>query len=297
MEFSTLDTLFNLALFVFWFRIWTPGNEGFLLNPYLAPLGGLADSALNFVTPVFGRVPRRWAAAAVLVALLVLRGLALPVERMAWVLGLGFQIREAAGGGLAAPLAFSGLSFALFLFKLWTLSLLYVPPRGGPAASLAHSALYYAARPFTDVWGALRPLVWLAFGMGAGWLLLAHGREPAALPLPLLRVRMAPVSSDPPALLPLKLALGALSGGVEAVGVAAQLMVWLILASWVFQLLGLGGAVVHCREWLSLLLGPMRRWSVRLGPLELAPALALLVLLLAQVLLQGLLLETYLRLP
>ena len=299
MEFSTLDTLFNLALLLFWFRIWTPTDDQEVsLNPYVAPMGGLADSLIRALRPIgFGAPPPAIAAVALLI-LIVFRGLAVPCESLPWVLSMGLQLSQADAGGIAAPVVFSFLSFAVFLFKLWTLSVLLTGPGHPAGGSLAQGAVYFVARPFSDLWAALRPLLLLVLGMDVAFLLGSYGKPVSGLPISHLGAvsipdwRVAPLP-----LLPVKLGFCALSGGVDVLAIFVQILVWLIMLSWLCQLMAMQEALVRCREWIDLFLGRMRRLKFHVGIVDLTPVVAVVLLLLTQVLLQGILISGYVALP
>lgn len=298
MEFSTLDTLFNIALLLFWFRIWTPDNRDILLNPYLGPLGSLSDSLIRALRPIAFGAPAPAVAAVALLILIVFRGLAVPCETMPWILSMGLQLSQADARGIAVPVIFSFLSFAVFLFNLWTLSVLLTGPGRRVGGSQAEAAVYFLARPFSDLWAALRPLLLFVIGMDVAFLLGSYGKPVTGLPmahlagLPIPDWRLAPLP-----LLPVKLAFCALSGGVEVLALFVQILVWLIMLLWLCQLMAMREGLVRCQEWIDLFLGRFRRLKFQIGFLDLTPVVVVILLLLTQVFLQGLLIQGYVSLP
>jgi uncharacterized protein YggT (Ycf19 family) len=297
MDFSTIDTLFNIALLVLWFRIWTPVDRDIALNPYVAPMGGLADSIIRVLRPALGALPVSAIAAILLTTLIVLRGLVVPSDSMPWVLNMGFQIARSGSRGVAASVAFSAASFGVFVFRLWALSLLLVGPRRRSDGSLPEDAVYFMARPFTDIGAAVRPPVLLLFGMALCCLLGTYGKpEGGGIPVPLVGCALPDWQAGPHALLPVRLAFCALSAGVESLGLFVQVLVWLVMLSWLLRLMAAQDASTRCGEWIALFLGPLRRRPMHVGFFDLTPLVAIVILVLLQILLQSVLIKGFLAL-
>ena len=288
MQFGLWDTLFNLLILVFWFRIWNGADRAVVFNPYLAPWSRMAESSLGFLRPALVRIsPGAIAALAVLI-LLVLRGLAVPRDS-AWVLTLGFarQARYTPG----ASILFSVLSFAVFLFKLWGLTLIYDRYRTAPSEHTT-GALHLLSRPFTQVKLEYRPLVLLGMGMLLAALIDRTGTFPRT-PVP----GALPVSLGwGTALLPIvgmQLAILAIAGWAQVLMILQQAMLLLIIVSWVSLFMSSHGLALICRDWMSLLLGPLRRYPIRLGPLDLSPIVFFIAVGMVQFLLLGILQACY----
>jgi uncharacterized protein YggT (Ycf19 family) len=185
---------------------------------------------------------------------------------------------------------FSALSFGLFLFTVWGLCLFYLRPSASRAhLSHAHEALRFLGRPFTDLPSAVRPPVLLAFGMIMGGLLDAFGRPVAGLPLP-----VANSLADQPAILAaIGLALSAAARIAGILGSIRSLVILLIIGSLVSMFANSRAIHSFCRDWLDLLLGPARRFPIRLGMFDLMPLVFLIALGLAQAVLQEMIYRAY----
>ena len=157
--------------------------------------------------------------------------------------------------------------------------------------------MYFMGRPFTDLWAALRPPILLALGMALCCLLGTYGRPVSGIRVPLLGCAPPDWHATPLPLLPMKLAFCALSGGVEVLALFVQILIWLVMLSWLLRLMAVQEASARCGEWISLFLGPLRRMSIRIGFLDLTPLVAAVIFLLVQVLLQGVLFKGYAALP
>jgi uncharacterized protein YggT (Ycf19 family) len=268
-------------------------------NPYLGPLARFSDSAIGFLRPVFFGLASRLIAAAALVLLLVLRGAAAP-KGSGWILSLGFEIRQTGNPPFVASMVFSALSFGIFLFKLWGLSLIYVPTRMGRPSAHNAAALYHLAKPFSHVRREFRPIVLLVCGLAIAWLLHAFGTPPPdfiardefGLPSQILHA----ARNQPAAVAAGRILISVLDAVVGIIGVVLQLVFALIIASWVSLLTGSHGLTFFCREWMDMLLGPLRRHPIRIGMLDLSPLIFILAVGFAQTVLHTILLRSYLRL-
>jgi len=286
MQFGMWDTLFNLVLLLFWTRIWATEPHDMLSNPYLAPIGRLQRSAVNFLHPLLPFLPRYLIAALALVFLIVFRGVAVP-RNVNWVLGIGFAAARVDGNSMSACVIFSALSFALFLFRLWGISLIYVRTRRSASFANTSDALYQLGSPFTGLEVTIRPLVLLAVGVLLSYLLTIVGNVAGAATVhetaitPLLVVRLLIVS---------------LSGWVALLPLVRSCLILMIIGSWVSMLTGSYGLASFCREWIDLLIGPLRRFPLRIGMLDLTPLLFMFALGYVHVFLQGILYRSFLNL-
>jgi len=261
MDFGRWDTLFNFLVLFFWFGIWNSGERNTFFNPFLAPLAKGLNWTVKFLAPVFPGLSPRAVFSVALVVLLAMRGLAAP-QNGVWILGIGFERANVDTNAMGYCLAFSALSFGIFVFKLWGLSLIYVRTAHGASATHTTGALYALARPFSDIRPEHRP--WVLWLSGTVLALLLH-RAGAIGP---------PVCGS----LVMRAAISALAGWVNVLAVIQGLVILLIIGSWVSMFTGSHVLMFMCREWLDLLLGPLRRHPVRLGMLDLSPLVFLLLI-------------------
>lgn len=266
MQFGLWDTLFNFLTLVFWFRIWNERERQVVFNPYLAPLARMSDSTLGFLRPVFAGLSSRAVCGVIVVLLILLRGLAVP-RNAQWVIAIGFA--RQARLTPAAGILFSLLSFAVFLFKLWGLTLIYDRSRRMPSEHTTAS-LHLLGRPFTRIRPEYRPAVLLAIGMvlvAAADLAgqLPRVAVPGVLPAVLSWGRAAPPVTV------IQLAILALTGWAQVLLILQQFMIILIIMSWVSIFTSSQQLMLMGRDWLNLLLGPLRRYPIRLGPIDLSP--------------------------
>ena len=259
MNFRMLDTLFNAALLVFWIRIWNRDDRSAFFNPFLAPLSRLTDGIVRFLRPVFFSTPDRVIAAVALLFLALLRGAAAPREGLGWVLRMGFEVRRSGPDTVAVRFAFSTLSFAIFVFKLWGVALLTIHTRGTPSRHSA-AALHALSHPFTAIRIEWRPIALVAFGAMVAALLCATGD-----PVVVLGQAGGGLAFF------FRCLLSALSALVGVLLVLQQFVILLIIGSWVSMLASSPGVTFFCREWLDLALGPFRRFPLRIGMFDLTP--------------------------
>ncbi len=282
MQFNSWDTLFNILLLIFWFRIWATEDRASLFNPYIASLHRLSDAIVKFLKPVFFILSPRMIAAVSLVFLVALRAFAAPREDMGWHIVLGFAnvIRQPVTQSVNAYLLFSVLSFAMFLFKLWGLSLIFVRSDASSRSDNTTAALYQLARPFSDLRYEWRPGVLFIFGC----VLIA------ALDL------LGGVKGDSTASHALQCTILALACWVSILSVVIQIVFLLIIGSWVSLFTNAQNIMLFCRDWMDFFLGPMRRYPLRIGMLDLTPLAFMFLLFIVEGLLMGILFNSYNRL-
>ncbi|MBN1557796.1 MAG: YggT family protein [Lentisphaerae bacterium] len=288
MRYGTWDTLFNVLVLIFWFRLWQRGGRAVVFNPYLAPLGRAADAAVRFLQPVFVMLRPRAIAALAVVFLLVLRGLAAPASGNAWILRFGFSFTRPGSPAWSSAVVFSFLSFGIFLYKLWGLSLLYAARGSRDAVGYPRETLHELARPFSAQRPEWRPFCFLASGLLLAGLLHAAGR-PVSTPF------LAAGAAAPAApLLVIRWIISALAAWVDLLLLIRTFLIVLIIGSWIAMFATSPGIAGFCRDWTELILGPFRRFPVRIGMLDLTPLVFLLAIqLLVYPLLMGLLLFAY----
>lgn len=289
MSFSTWDTLFNLLLLSFWFRFWTDDNDRNVhFNPYLAPIARLSRAVVHFIEPVFLGLKPRSVAGVAFVLILVFRALVVP-RQVLWMLSIGLD-RQPLNASLPHLLLFSVVSFACFLFRVWGVSLLFT--WAGANRSHEHPAamLHYIARPFADIRIEWRPLFLLVYAALTILVLDRFGRPaPTGVGLPGYLTW-----SGPDALTSFfKLLMLALAAWVQLLPLLQSLMLLLIIGSWISMFAQSQSLAMLCRDWINLLLGPLRRYPLRIGMFDLSPIVFFFAIGLAHAILMFILVATY----
>ena len=72
--------------------------------------------------------------------------------------------------------------------------------------------------------------------------------------------------------------LSALIMWVSILPLIASLLTVVIIGSWIAMFSGSTSTMYVCNEWMTFLLGPLRRYPIRIGMLDLTPLIALLAL-------------------
>ena len=251
--------VFNAFLLVFWIRIWTTGDSRLFFNPHIAPINRFSESVLTFFWPVFRRTPSKVVATIIVVALLALRGLAVP-ESVSWGLSVGFE-HQLCPQSLACHMIFSVLSFVIFLFKVWGFCLIYARITSVPFDH-AGGTLRYLSLPFSDVKVELRPLALAVFGMGLAFLLNVRCSSSQGW-------SFLPDSTVP--VLFLRYFISAFACWASVLPVLAVIIVILVAGSWLSLFSASSRLAFFCHEWLDMLLGPLRNYPIRIGMLDLTP--------------------------
>ncbi len=261
MPFGMIDSLFNALIFLFWFRIWfQPGERPFAVNPYLNRAGYYADSLIRFLRPVCFGLPATLISLVAVCFLLAFRAVMLPAT-VHWSLRVGFEYAQARPDNLAECLFMSFLSFLLFLFNLWALTLIYAWNDRAATFRRTSKTLFILSRPLTGIPQSIRPVALLVLGT-----LLAAGARTIALG--------GSIPAWTPAVIT-QLGLSALTAWVNVIPLLQQFVIALIVGSWVSTFGGSSDLLSVCREWLDLLLGPVRRFPLRIGMLDLTPLIFL----------------------
>ncbi len=286
------DMLFNMGLFLLWFRFWNrPGRTAYF-NPFVGVVERAGYSVVGFVRSAFPFLPDLTAALLAFLFLLAFRAVLflylVGTYSAEWHLGFGIV-----GQGLPSVVSrtFGGyfflslLSFGVFLFYIGSLSLIYVRPGQGTSMGHPEEALAAYASPLTRLRPEFRPFTLLASGMA----------------LTLALVAISPLSFGMflggPFVATVKLTVSAMLGWVASLHILLMLVMGLIIGSWVSMFSGSMGLASFCRNWLDMFLGPMRRYPIRIGMLDLSPIVFFLVLQLIAGLLQSVLQGVYDRLP
>lgn len=286
MNFGPWNALFDAFLLVLWLRVWTGDERSLAFNPYLATLRRVGDRVTDFLRPVFLGLSPRLIALIVILFLVAFRGLALNADAPG-VLRMGFEFRRPDTSHVFACVAFSALSFALFLYQVWGISLFYFGLSPSASAFSGHpvETLYFLGRPFTDLPRLVRPPVLFLFGIALALLLGILGRPvlehalPPVLPLDAVDSPRAVVGA----------AVAALSGWVNVLATIRSAMILMIIGSLVSLFTSAPGIMMFCRDWTDFLLGPARRWRLHVAMLDLTPLAFLFVVGFVHGLLQGVL--------
>ena len=259
MQLGMWDILINMLLLAFWFRLWARDDRSMVFNPYLAPIIKVTDPVINFLRHAIPGIPVRSVTGLAFVLLIALRGV-LASRLGPWVLSFGFQAWEANCSSIPRCVVFSFLSFGLFLFKLWGISLLYVRVTRASQFDNPVQCLYCLSCPFTIFSMELRPAVLFIVGMVSVYLLDALG---------LLTSHSIGMAGGVPGII--QRAVLVLAGWVNVLPLLMQFMMVLIIGSWVSMFTGSRGLMLFCRDWIDTLLGPLRRYPLRLGMIDLSP--------------------------
>lgn len=274
---STTDILFNAVLLVFWFKIWTrPDDRDTFFNPYLAGFDRLASAVMRFLEPVFFGASRRTVAAASLLLLLAFRamlfmGTTAP-KGNGW--GVFFAFPYLPGNErVLGYMILSVLSFAIFLFNLWALSLIYMYVRTKAGGDSDHPtvALDRLSAPFSGIRRDSQPLALLAYG-----IILAVALDVGASAVDhstfLATWRAGEVIHAS-----VKPLISSLIAMVDMLYIITELIVMLIITSLIASLTRSHSTVSFCRDWLGMLLGPLRKRRIMVGSFDLLPLIFVVV--------------------
>jgi uncharacterized protein YggT (Ycf19 family) len=256
MSFSGWDTLINILAAAFWFGAWGMDSRYAFFNSYLRPLHGRAEAVLAFLRPVFANAPDRAIALACAVALLVLKAFLAP-RAATWELSLGTHSAAVAAhlppGQWTEAVAWSFLSFGIFMFAFWSLACPYLGFSRRPEGQV-QTALHALSAPFSWLPPAARPVVLLLFGTGLAFLLPRLGAPPESAGLPWFQAVFAAVSE-----------------WVALLDVLSTAVLIAIVGHWIGMGTGSERLQWMCSEWLEHLLGPLRNRQVRVGMLDVTP--------------------------
>jgi len=245
---------------------------------------------VNFLRPAFFAMPVRLIALIALIFLLVFRGFIFQGVGIArgnsWMLRLGFE-HAVADVGILSHIAFSFQSFAIFLFKIWSLSLIYVRTGRGISSSHTTETLRHLSRPFTDFRTEVRPFILLVYGMLLVLLLNLTGRVVPGL---------IEWQSGGHRSVFLEYGISVLAGWLDILPIMRSLMMFLIIGSLVSMFTGSHGLMFFCREWMDFFLGPLRRYPIRVGVFDLTPIIFFIAVQFIYGFLKGILIRSYLAL-
>lgn len=264
-----LLTLFNIFLFLFWFRIWVIDSRDTLFNHYLTPIARLSDRITDFLSPVFFGASQRVIALVSFVFLIFLRGMAVPYQSN-WSIIMGFE-RAVNSADLPSCITFSLLSFLSFVFKIHVIAVIYLRT-GGATGTHADPAISQLAKPFTDITPQYRPVALLVLGMIMVSLADIFGTTQFSSQYAGLTVDCILDWNNSPLPLTLtKVALITLAAGVQIIGLLGQLVFFFVVVSWISTFANSRPLSVISRESISFLLGPLRKRQVIIGTIDLTP--------------------------
>ena len=257
MDFSGWDNLINLLIAVLWFGAWGMDNRYAYFNSYLRPVHGRFDALFTFLRPAFFNAPARVIALILVAALLLIRALIVP-RAATWEITLGIPpiaalVEPFQYAPWSMALAWSCLSIGVFFFKFWSICCPYLGTTRRPEGQV-QTALHALTAPFSWIHPIARPPILLAFGIGLGILLQSIGGD---RPVDLLAGAKA------------------LLAVVAAWVALLDLLRWVVLVVIVGHWIGMGTGAQNlgwmCEEWLDHLLGPLRRYPIRIGMLDITP--------------------------
>jgi len=296
MNLGAWDILLNACLLVLWFRIWNAQGDGDF-GWRTGCLWQATDAIFRMLRPAPRSMNERWIAAALFVVLaaaktLLFASILAGTAGAQWGLRMGFEQVVVASGSGSPPLgrlaAMTALSFAVFLFMLWSISAIYLPRRAHPFASQAEGTLRELSAPFSMLPIHWRPAALLVLGLAVcaaarfDWSAASLGEAGGELLQPWTWLRFV---------------ISTLAAVVGLCGTLQSFVMLLIIGSWISLFSSSEALHIFCREWLDMLLGPLSRYPLRIGFLDLTPIIFFFALGLAQKTILPLLAGIYYMLP
>jgi uncharacterized protein YggT (Ycf19 family) len=159
------------------------------------------------------------------------------------------------------------------LFYIWALSMIYTHNRF--RSNRATNALQAVSQPFSSLPVALQPVFLVLFGCLLAALIDLTGvytDNPGAL------VVMLDWKNEQLATLFVKLAITSLSGFIGTINIITTSLIILIIASWIGRMTARDELTEVSREFIDMLMGPMRRFPIMVGMLDIAPIIFLILL-------------------
>lgn len=282
MKLSMWDILFNMLLLALWMREWAYRERQTLFNPYLETVKRSSDSVLEPMRAALGLSRMRVVLIIIGAILLAMRAL-LIINDSSWLTGIGREIIKPHTGDFMPAFMLSVFSFAIFLFNLWGMSLIYC--RGSECHVSGHpvETLFFAAKPFTSIPVKMRPVALLAYGMLLG----------AAIHLfPASVGTVRPEYSSLARIVP-RLVISALIGWTMMLSVLLNLLFAFIILSWVSMFTGSMNLAMFTRDWIDAIIGPFRHNRFRIGMLDLTAIIFFIAVGFIQQLLINILIRSY----
>ncbi len=279
MHLDTWDTLFNILFLFFWFKIWVGVDRVTFFNPHLSHVSRFSDSIIDFLKPVFFGASSKFIAIFSLCFLFVFRGvLFLSLAGRydtEWVLSIEFVGRQVASHHVVTYVAFSVLSFVIFLLKLWALSLVYAMTGRNVVQGHTTNALSYLARPFSGIAMELRPIFFFICAT-LTFACLDYAGTPVTVSGLTMPVEIG-WDTDMFVLLLVKLVILSFVVIASVFPIIIKLLVMLIIGSLISMLARARTVMFFCREWIDMLLGPLHRYPVRIGAFDFTPLVFVII--------------------
>lgn len=266
---NQIDFLFNILVMLFWIQAWDPKPLSLIPNTYATFVENLTNPVLGLLRPVTGG--KTAAALFVFTVLIVFRALAFPTpaqpdESINWTIQLGFNTLSPAAFTPGARIIFSAMSFIVFLFHIWAFELIVclAYKRQQPDDNPVGEFVYRLAYPFSIIktWTKIAALP----ALGVAIVILmdsiatqggAHGFSFSSMAL--------------------RRFISALAGIINALQLTIQIMIGMIIASWIGLLANSAPVMSASREWIDFIIGPVvRKFRLQIGMFDLTPLLVLL---------------------
>jgi len=259
-----LPFIFNIALLLFWIRLWVAPDKEFYFNPFLSGTVRLTDAVLAFLRPVLF-LPEQAAAAALILFTVAFKTLLMARLNVVWELTFGIDFRytpnAADGGTWGVLLLFSAFHFASFLLKFWCVYLLVkfiTPPH---RATRATEALDFFARPFSTLPVLTQPIVLFALHFALAFAVSRTGLLNVVNPLSqeTKTIAAAPFVSGPLFAQLLKTGWLAALAMTDSLALLIRALFVLIIGNLGAAVLQSQGALTLCNEGIELLMGRFAR--------------------------------------
>lgn len=291
MRIDVWDVFINILLLVFWFKIWNRNERDSFFNPYLATVNRFANAAINFLRPVFFRLPDTTICIISIVFIIIFRavvfsGITMHPNASPWHLHLSAYLSDhvAVPNSILSCMAFSVASFLIFLFRIWSVTLLYLSRNRGTVSGHTQSALHQVSAPFVFGRAELRPVYIITAGILIQLLLNFTGPTTPANPSWM---------NIPPGNYISRLVIISMAGWIEVFVVVQFAVMFLIIGSWISIFTSSVSIMRLCKEWIDLFLGPLRRYPLMLGMIDLSPIVLFMVLGAVYTFLMGILARSY----
>jgi len=187
-----------------------------------------------------------------------------------WFILIGFE-RAVDSSSLLGSIIFSLLSFLVFVFKIYCVSVIYSRSYRA-AGNHATGAMLHISQPFTNIKPELRPAALIAIGMTLVALVDIFGSTDFNTYLSGYSTDcIIDWNSSPLALNMIKTALITLSGWVQVLGLLARVVFFLVVLSWVASFTHSTPLRTFAKDWISFFLGPLDKRPIIVGSFDLTP--------------------------
>ena len=145
----------------------------------------------------------------------------------------------------------------MFLFNIWGLSLIFARTDQDAGSDNTHSALFLMSQPFVKIPVKWRPMALYGYGIMLATILMTLIAS-SGPPLPMRAVIAHAMISS-------------MMAWIDLLIILVNLLVILIIGSWVTMIAGSSDMSYFCRDWMDLILGPLRKIPMVIGPVDLTP--------------------------